>query len=761
MRNLYLIILITCFSSLAKAQQLSMGKWDTYLSYYQTNSIAFDGDEVYCGTYSGLFSYNKQSGGFTKYDKTDGFNGTGVQALGYSETAGALMIVYDNANIDLLKGDRIINMPQLLNYPIAIQKTVNDIYISGDSAILSCDFGLIIFDLNKEIVLIDVQFNTNPMFDTLRCQSSTRFNNKYYFATNNGVYSVSTGLNIKNLDNWQKESSFPDGFYKRVLAQQNKLYALFSKALTSQVNNQDTLFVFDGISKMNFPNGFNKTLVDFDVAQNRIALLSPSEMSFYNASTNQFDYVIANGCFSVPQKVRISGSKYFLLDDWSGLKFIEHGNVNCAWVTISGPPTSKVYDLSYNNGVLWAVAGATSTAFANSWEMGRIYYLKDNEWKEIPLPSNIRDIFKIYTDPLDAGHVFASSWAHGLIEIKNYDQVSVYNENIFEPFVIGTDSVYRAGGAIYDKDRNLWVPNSNANSLLKKRLPDNTWVNYQFSAIIPNKSTASMIEIDDNGNLWIASPGRGIVFFNPTTNQRRLFNNALNNGNLPDLTVRTIKKDKNGQIWVGTRDGFRIFSASAANAGGAVNGQTIVIKADDGNNELLLNQTIINEIEVDDANRKWIATEGSGILVIDENGEIERTYTTANSQLIDDNVRAIEFDRKQGYVFFATAKGLMVLRQEATEADELAFSDEIYAYPNPVKPSWDGPVTVKGLAENSIVKFTDVSGNVVYETRALGGQAIWNGKLYSGQRVQTGVYLVFAMNTDGSSTMVTKILFIN
>lgn len=760
MRKLSLFILALLFIFPAFSQQLSMGKWDTFLSYYQANSIAFDGDIVYCGTYSGMFTYNKATGEFQKFDKTDGLNGAGIQMLGYSESADALMMVYENANIDLLKDGRIINMPQLYNYPIAIQKNVNDICIKGDSAILSCDFGVIVFDLKKELVLIDVQFNTHPDFDTLKCQSATILNGKYYFGTNNGLYSVSANLNIKNLNNWSKENSFPDGFYKRVLAANNKVYALFSKLKTTGQPNQDTLFVFDGISKQNFSNGFNKTLVDFDLQQNRLALLYSKTMDVFDISTNQIVYQLTS-CIDEPIRVRINGNQYYVSDVWSGLKLIEHGALNCSWITISGPPTSKTFDLHYNKGVLWVVAGATGTNFSNIWETGRIFYFKNNEWKEVPLPSEIRDVFKIYSDPLDPSHAFASSWAHGLIEIKNFDQVTIYNKNTLLEYVVGPDTLYRAGGVIYDKDRNLWVPNSNTDVLIKKLLPDGTWMNYPFSTVVPNKSTVSMIEIDDFGNLWIASPNRGIIHYNPKTNQRRLFNNSLNNGSLPDLMIRSIKKDKNGQIWVGTRDGFRYFSASQANNGGAINGQSIVIKAADGNNELLLNQTIINEIEVDDANRKWFATEGSGILVMDENGEIERTYTAANSELLDDNVRALEFDRQNGYLYIATGKGLMVLRQEATEADELAFADEIYAYPNPVKPSWDGPITVKGLAENARVKFTDISGNIVYETRALGGQAIWNGKLYSGQRVKSGVYLVFAMNSDGSSTMVTKILFIN
>jgi len=65
------------------------------------------------------------------------------------------------------------------------------------------------------------------------------------------------------------------------------------------------------------------------------------------------------------------------------------------------------------------------------------------------------------------------------------------------------------------------------------------------------------------------------------------------------------------------------------------------------------------------------------------------------------------------------------------------------------------------LAGNSEVKITDITGNLVYETMAEGGTATWDGKTLSGKRVQTGVYIVFSSNDDGSETEVTKILFIN
>jgi hypothetical protein len=60
----------------------------------------------------------------------------------------------------------------------------------------------------------------------------------------------------------------------------------------------------------------------------------------------------------------------------------------------------------------------------------------------------------------------------------------------------------------------------------------------------------------------------------------------------------------------------------------------------------------------------------------------------------------------------------------------------------------------------SQIRITDISGNLVFETVSDGGQATWDLKTYNGRRVTTGVYLVFCASKDGSQSYVTKMLVI-
>ena len=113
---------------------------------------------------------------------------------------------------------------------------------------------------------------------------------------------------------------------------------------------------------------------------------------------------------------------------------------------------------------------------------------------------------------------------------------------------------------------------------------------------------------------------------------------------------------------------------------------------------------------------------------------------------------------KTGEVFIGTVKGLNSYQGEASEGK--SDYSEIYAYPNPVRPEHMDKVTIVGLMDNSNVKITDLNGNIIYQTKSLGGQAIWNCRNANGSRVATGVYLVLASTEEASESVVTKIIVV-
>jgi hypothetical protein len=134
-------------------------------------------------------------------------------------------------------------------------------------------------------------------------------------------------------------------------------------------------------------------------------------------------------------------------------------------------------------------------------------------------------------------------------------------------------------------------------------------------------------------------------------------------------------------------------------------------------------------------------------------------FTEANSPLLSNDVKRIAIDGKTGEVFFATGNGICSFRSTATEGEEV--NSNVLVFPNPVPPGYGGTIAIRGLVNNAIVKITELDGRLVYQTKALGGQAVWDGKDYKGRRISSGVYLVLVSDEGRKENLATKIVFIS
>ena len=225
-----------------------------------------------------------------------------------------------------------------------------------------------------------------------------------------------------------------------------------------------------------------------------------------------------------------------------------------------------------------------------------------------------------------------------------------------------------------------------------------------------------------------------------------------------------MEKDKSEHIWIGTDAGPFVYynPVLARDTTETLHGHQIKIPRNDGTGlvDYLLGNETITAIEIDGANRKWFGTEKSGVYLFSEDGQKQLLhFHVDNSPLPSNNILDITISKTNGEVFFASNEGLFSFFGDATEPSE-EFAN-VYAYPNPVRPDYDGDITILGLVEDCVVKITDISGNLVYEMMASGGSAKWNGKTMNGKRVASGVYLIFLSNKEGTKTHITKLLFIN
>ncbi|UTW63888.1 T9SS type A sorting domain-containing protein [bacterium SCSIO 12741] len=269
------------------------------------------------------------------------------------------------------------------------------------------------------------------------------------------------------------------------------------------------------------------------------------------------------------------------------------------------------------------------------------------------------------------------------------------------------------------------------------------------------------------GHIWVVTPQNGLFIYDyngtlkDTTDDRYMFlNSGVETGNLPDNEVYCAVEDYDGHVWVGTRVGMRVFY-NARNAFNSSNFNAQDVYIQEGiYTQILMENENVAWIAVDGANQKWMATRGSGAFQISADGSEELAhFTVENSPIYSDYLNSLVIDGSSGEVLFATDKGLIGYRGEATTGN--SNYSQVQVFPNPVKSDYTGNIGISGLMPDSEIRITDVSGNLVMKATSQGGSYSWDGKNYDGNRVHTGVYLVFASSEDGSEKMVTKILFLN
>ncbi len=263
--------------------------------------------------------------------------------------------------------------------------------------------------------------------------------------------------------------------------------------------------------------------------------------------------------------------------------------------------------------------------------------------------------------------------------------------------------------------------------------------------------------IDRFGYRW-QMIGSGLRVTNEATKQNRFFYSGKGSGNLIGSTVYTIIEDKDNLIWIGTDNGVSVIPTARdifnVDASGFFTNKIEAYQPFVRTRRLLL-QEVVTKIVVDGGNRKWIATQNGLNLFSPSADEQILNFTEENSPLPSKNITDLALDQTTGELFVLTQNGLLSYRSDATEASENL--NAIRIFPNPVRPDYQGVMTVSGLRENTSIKITDTAGRLIHESKSNGGTASWDLQNPQGNRANTGIYMVFCVAEDGSESFVGKI----
>ena len=780
--------LCTCLFLLSASignAQLAIGQWREHLSYKKGVAIAQSDDKIYCASKSGLFQLNKSDYAIDRLSKISGLSDINISSLRYSFEYKTLIITYQNANIDLLiGGNSIYNISDIKRKIINAKKTINNIYCRKNVAYLSCGFGIVVLDLDKKEITDTYYLGKNSGY--LNIRSLTSDDTYLFAATDSGIYRADLNApNLADYNSWYKLPGIPDGIYNSIANINGKIYTNRSEFL-SPPNffwNRDTIYCFNNNTWTKpIPDSVysNAPLKSIEVYNNQLVISFAGSIDFYTENgklTNRLgSFTTSPPLIVEPQQAIIdlaNEKTTWIVDNQNGLI----KNYDTWGGTVSflpdGPNTSDVYCLAASNEDLWVAKGDRSGSWAGVYNRAEAYKFSKEIWttvskNEITALDSIRDIVSIAIDPTDKEHVYLGSLGVGLIELNNNKLTAIWNEtnSSIQSSAWGTFHWVGIFGLAFDSTGNLWVSNSTAHSFISvRRKSDGTWQSFNLSNYITDPVTGPII-INQYNQKWLTLPrGNGLLVFNEngTVNTSddnvKILRVGIGKGNLPSNEVSSLTEDKNGEVWVGTDKGIAVFYCADNIFSSQCDAQPIYIQQD-GHTQMLLETEVVTAIAVDGANRKWIGTQNSGVYLMSADGTSEiHHFTSENSPLLSNEIRSIAINSKTGEVFFATNEGIISYKSDAIEGNE--DYTNAYVFPNPVKPEYEGPIAITGLVENVNVKITDISGALVFETKALGGQAIWYGKNFKGEKSKSGVYMVFCSNEDGSKTFVTKILLIN
>jgi len=739
--------------------------WKEYLPYNSAIDVTAGDNKIYCATPFSLFTVDLSDNSIERSSKITGLSETGISAIKYEESNHKLFIAYNNSNIDILYRNDIFNIPDIKRENVSGDKSIYNIYPLNDNYYLSTGLGVIVVDGNRYEIKDSWFIGNNG--NTVRVNGFSSDGTFFYAATDEGLKRTPVSTpNPSDYLSWQLLSGsngLSNGACNDVVMAGNSTVVL----------KNDSLFVLHG-STWDFFYSDGNRITSINSSGGKIAVchLFPGPVSnvvILNEDGSIAKTIQQNGVTPFPRKAILYNGNYWIADQYDALSEFSSGVSADEVYSPNSPEGIASGEMKVYNNIFYAAAGEVNDSWNYQYNGNGIYRYKNGEWKNFnrfhnPVLDSMLDFITVAVDPRDES-VWGGSFGGGMLHIKADESFEIFKQNSpIKPHPLDPTS-YRVAGLVFDIENNLWISNFGSLQPLIIRKSDSTWKSFSLPFTLTENALAQII-IDDANQVWITSPlGNGLICYNHgksiddiSDDNWKLYRSGPGNGNLPSNNVLSVAKDKSGFIWVGTDNGIGIIQCvqDIFNTGC----EAILPIVQQGNFAgYLFSGERVQSIAVDGADRKWIATRNGVWLISADGQKVIEHFSEDNSPLLSDDVKKITINGSTGEVYFATEKGICSFRGDATEGGET--NSDVLVFPNPVPPGYSGKISIRGVAENSIVKITELDGRLVLQTNALGGQAVWDGKDYKGRKISSGIYLVLISTGDKTEKVITKIVFIS
>jgi len=537
------------------------------------------------------------------------------------------------------------------------------------------------------------------------------------------------------------------------------------------VQKHDSLFVFNGSVWTLLYTDVSWPIVNVATADNKLMICQRTASG--NARVIQLNTngiiektITQSGIISYPKNAITVNNVVWVADYFGGLASFNAATTQ-RYIP-NGPLGTANGDLIFNNDVLYAAAGSVNNAWNYQYNRNGIYNYTNSYWDYVgyynkPVLDSVLDFITLAVNPAD-NTLWAGSYGGGLVNFNTAIKIyKSYNSSL--QTALGDPTSCRVSGLAFDQNNNLWVANYAAPKNLSVLQPNGKWTALSLP-VTTTENAISQIVVDDANQLWIVAPrGNGLYCYNYGKNadatnddQWKLYQTGIGKGNLPSNNVYCLAKDKNSFIWVGTDNGIAVIQCAVDAINQNCDAVLPVVQQGAFAGYLFQGEQV-QTIAVDGANRKWVGTKNGVWLISAEGDKTIEHFTVDNSPLLDNDVNHIAVHPTTGEVFFSTFKGICSYMGTSTEGT--STNTNVLVFPNPVPPNYNGTIAIRGVVNNALVKIAEPNGRLVFQTRALGGQAIWDGKNYKGEKAASGVYLVFITDDTNMEKLVTKIVIVS
>lgn len=758
-----LFLLLFCLNGNAQGNQ----QWGSYFSYTNIVDLAQSGSRVFAATENSMFSQNNISGELKTITSVDGLKTQTISAIYYSaaynktlvgNSNGLLVII--NANNSFISKNAIVQETTV----VATKKKINHIYEYNGMAYLSTDFGIVEFNLAT--LEFGDTFYLGPNGAEVAVRQSTIYNGYIYAATYEGFgirRALLTNPNLNDFNQWQPQ--FAGTYWTGVLTYGTGLFAIDNSGNIVRLQGDERLAFGNlpsGATDLRESSGFmiatcaTKAIVYNSQFQQQLQINAiPGELNTitYTCATivGQTFYIgtAERGVFSVPM-------------NFSG-PFVN--------ITPDGPLRDNVFSIKKSRNFLWAVFGGYNANYTPDNKAYGVSKFSNEGWLNIPYGDldnfgAFQSISDISINPNNEKEVYLNSGHSGLLKLIDNVPVTLYNsvtptttklQSVQDYTLNGYISV-RINGGTFDSNNNLWMTNAHVDKPLKMLSPGGVWTEYSLEDVTSSPIDASYgkMLIDRNGTKWLPTISQGLVGFNEALNNKFIV--VTVDSGLSSDYVKCVEIDNSNRLWIGMPNGLRTLFVDRFTTENTLEATNIVF-LEDGVPVELMNEQSVTDIKTDGSNNKWIGTGSAGAFLVSPDGQSTIFhFTKDNSPLPSNSIYDIEIDNSTGEVYFATDKGLVSYKGTSTAAeDDLS---NVYVYPNPVRPGFEGDVKISGLVNRATVKITDIEGNLVYETTSEGGTILWDTRAFGKYKVASGVYMIFISSEDATLTKVKKVMVV-